>query len=66
MQRDMFAMYCEPTFSKHMGIMGKLFGNNGYLLAESKNSIMGINFGIIVSALLKAYLVQRRGRGYTG
>ena len=29
--------------------MGKLFGNNGYLLAESENSIMGIKLGIINS-----------------
>ena len=35
-----------------LGIMGQLFGNNGYLLAESENSIMGIKLGIIVSALL--------------
>ena len=33
--------------------MGQLFGNNGYLLAESENSIMGIKLGIIVSALLR-------------
>ena len=32
--------------------MGKLFGNNGYLLAESENSIMGIKLGIIVSGLV--------------
>ena len=34
--------------------MGKLFGNNVYLLAESENSIMGIKLGIIVSALLNS------------
>ena len=39
-----------PFHWNYLGIMGQLFGNNGYLLAESENSIMGIKLGIIVSA----------------
>ena len=39
-----------PFHWNYLGIMGQLFGNNGYLLAESENSIMGIQLGIIVSA----------------
>ena len=40
----------------YLGIMGKLFGNNGYLLAESENSIMEIKLEIIpwLSALIPA------------